>query len=37
VTDALVKLWRENAVAVMEKETVDVVGWHRFPQLLHGP
>ena len=30
VTDALVKLLRENAVAVMEQETVGVVGWHRF-------
>ena len=37
VTDALVKLLRENTVAVMEQETVGVVGGHRFAQLLECP
>src|SRR5919109_4569090 len=37
VTDALVKLWREDAIAVMNQESVGMVSGNRCAQLLEGP
>jgi len=37
VADALVKLLREDAIAVMDQEAVGMVSGNRFAQLLQGP
>jgi hypothetical protein len=37
VADALVKLWGEDAVPVMDQEALGVVTWERFAQLLERP
>src|SRR5437763_305574 len=37
VTDMLVKLRRENAVPIMQEETVGVICWDGFAQLLQCP
>src|SRR4029453_12899043 len=33
----LINLMGENGVAIMDHNTVRVIGWNRFTELLHGP
>jgi len=37
VANALVQLWREDTITVMNQESVGMVSGNRFAQLLQGP